>query len=64
MTHLRQHHERQLGALHVAGNPRIDAREFPPPVPGPVTERLARRFARMIAGEDAAFSPRWMQAVA
>ncbi len=42
---------------------RIDAREFPPPVPGPVTERLARRFARMIAGEDAAFSPRWMQAV-
>ena len=43
---------------------RIDAREFPPPVPGPVTERLARRFARMIAGEDAAFSPRWMQAVA
>jgi branched-chain amino acid aminotransferase len=42
---------------------RIDARDFPPPVPGPVTERLARRFARMIAGEDTAFSPRWMQAV-
>jgi branched-chain amino acid aminotransferase len=42
---------------------RIDARELPPPIPGPVTERLARRFARMIAGEDAAFSPRWMQAV-
>jgi branched-chain amino acid aminotransferase len=42
---------------------RIDAHDLPAPVPGPVTARLARRLARLIAGADAAFSPRWMQAL-
>jgi branched-chain amino acid aminotransferase len=42
---------------------RIDARDFPAPVPGAVTARLARRFARMVAGDDTEFSPRWMQAL-
>jgi branched-chain amino acid aminotransferase len=42
---------------------RIDARELPAPVPGPVTARLAGRLARVIEGADAEFSPRWMQAL-
>jgi branched-chain amino acid aminotransferase len=42
---------------------RIDARELPAPVPGPVTERVRARFERMVAGEDPRFSSRWMQPV-
>jgi branched-chain amino acid aminotransferase len=40
---------------------RIDGRDLPEPVPGPLTERLARRFARLVAGEDPEFSARWLQ---
>jgi branched-chain amino acid aminotransferase len=42
---------------------RIDAAELPHPVPGPISERLMERFERMLSGEDAVFSPKWMQKV-
>ena len=42
---------------------RIDALEFRPPVPGPITARLVDRFAKLVADEDPVFSARWLQAV-
>jgi branched-chain amino acid aminotransferase len=39
----------------------IDARRYT--APGPITERLSRRLARVLAGDDTVFSPRWMQPV-
>ena len=42
---------------------RIDTRCYPEPVPGPVTERLRLRLARLLEGKDPDFSPRWMQKV-
>ena len=39
----------------------IDARQLT--APGPLSERLAARMARLLAGEDPEFSPRWMQPV-
>jgi branched-chain amino acid aminotransferase len=41
----------------------VDARRFGPPLPGPITRRLGERLARVIAGADPDFSPRWMQPV-
>ncbi len=41
----------------------VDTREFPAPLPGPVTGRLRERFERLIKGEDPVFSPRWLQPV-
>jgi branched-chain amino acid aminotransferase len=41
----------------------VNDRRFGPPVPGPVTVRLAERLARVLAGRDPEFSPRWMQPV-
>jgi len=42
---------------------RIDARELPHPVPGPISARLVARFAKLVADEDPVFSARWLQAV-
>lgn len=41
----------------------VDTRDFPVPLPGPVTGRLRERFERLIKGEDPVFSPRWLQPV-
>jgi branched-chain amino acid aminotransferase len=41
----------------------ISSRELPAPVPGAITDTLRNRINRVIAGEDARFSPRWMQKV-
>ncbi|TDI97782.1 MAG: hypothetical protein E2O73_10675 [Deltaproteobacteria bacterium] len=41
----------------------IDGHALLAPVPGPITERLMARLARVIAREDPDFSPRWMQEV-
>ncbi len=41
----------------------IDDHALPAPVPGPITQRLMQRFARVSACEDPVFSPRWMQRV-
>jgi branched-chain amino acid aminotransferase len=42
---------------------RIDQRELPEPLPGPLTSRLVARFRRVVAGDDPEHSPRWMQDV-
>jgi branched-chain amino acid aminotransferase len=42
---------------------RVNGRRFSPPVPGPTTKRLADRLARVLAGRDPDFSPRWMQPI-
>lgn len=42
---------------------RIDERQLPQPIPGPITARLTARFARVVAGDDPEHSPRWMQDV-
>ncbi|NRA04165.1 MAG: aminotransferase class IV [Myxococcales bacterium] len=47
-----------IGVWGVAG---IDEREFR--APGPITDTLSQRFARVVAGQDPEFSPRWMQAL-
>ena len=39
----------------------IDEREFPEPLPGPVTGRLMTRLDAMLAGKDEQLSPRWLQ---
>ena len=40
---------------------RIEARELA--APGPLSGRIAARMARLVAGDDPEFSPRWMQPV-
>ncbi len=40
---------------------RIDERELPEPLPGPVTGRLLERLNAMLAGKDEELSPRWLQ---
>jgi branched-chain amino acid aminotransferase len=42
---------------------RVGDWRLPEPVPGPITARLGDRLRRMLAGEDAKFSPRWLQGV-
>lgn len=41
----------------------IDALDLPPPVPGPMSERLGARLERLLRGADPVFSPRWLQRV-
>ncbi len=48
-------------SINVWAVERIDERELPAPVPGPITARLADRYRRMTALDDPLFSPRWMQ---
>ncbi len=42
---------------------RVNERAFGPPVPGPTTQRLADRLARVLAGKDPELSARWMQPI-
>lgn len=42
---------------------RIGDTRLPAPVPGPITARLRARYERMVKGEDAQLSPRWLQEV-
>lgn len=45
--------------IGVWGVGRIDDRELL--APGPITQSLSERFARVVSGQDREFSPRWMQ---
>jgi branched-chain amino acid aminotransferase len=40
---------------------RIDERELPEPLPGPITARLMERLEALLEGKDEQLSPRWLQ---
>jgi branched-chain amino acid aminotransferase len=42
---------------------RIGESSLPPPVPGPLAQRLRARFERLASGQDAAFAARWLEHV-